>query len=332
MHKHKLAILHYEVTTPQEETQPLIEEKLQFFNREYAQCIHAAPDIDTSKIPSRVRRRMSFLTKMIVSTACKCLENKEYDSETMGIVVASGWGELKTTENLLLSVIEDDVCVSPTKFHNSVHNTAAGYLGIILGAKGPTLTVSQETHSFETALEVASLLIASKQTSMVLVGGADTYFRFSVLERDKEKYPKVFGCGATFFLLQSYEQQVPYFYLLYEGNVTCKEDMSAYVKKILHMYESKDIDVVWLSGVCFEFVELFKEQCKKMLLVINKELAPYPTNGGEDFSRILASLAQGRVCKTQNYSVYGNKDIINKVLYIKSSKSGTCKSFIINGS
>ena len=113
--------------------------------------------------------------KRCATCATKCLENCTYDSENLGVIIATGWGELETTEKLLSGIIEGgDVALSPTQFHNSVHNTAAGYLGIMLKVKGPTLTISQENHSLEAALAAGHLLIDSEQTRNVLVGGVDT--------------------------------------------------------------------------------------------------------------------------------------------------------------
>ena len=96
------------------------------------------------------------------------------DLERVGVVVASGYGATATTFAFLDSIIADgDICASPTHFANSVHNAAAANISIMLGAKGPSLTVSQFDLSVPSALLSARQWLVEGRVDAVLFGAID---------------------------------------------------------------------------------------------------------------------------------------------------------------
>jgi 3-oxoacyl-[acyl-carrier-protein] synthase II len=96
------------------------------------------------------------------------------DFSRMGVVIASGYGATSTTFAFLDSIINDgDICASPTHFANSVHNSAAANISIMLGAKGPSLTVSQFDMSVPSALLSARQWLAEGRVDSVLFGAID---------------------------------------------------------------------------------------------------------------------------------------------------------------
>ncbi len=96
--------------------------------------------------------------------------------DKMGLIVATGYGALKTTFSFLDSYIEKgDKLSSPLHFSNSVHNAAAAHISILYGITGPTLTVSQFEMSFFSALITASVWLKEGYTDSVLVGCSDEF-------------------------------------------------------------------------------------------------------------------------------------------------------------
>ena len=191
-------------------TEAIIAQKsVRFFERDYSYAIHDVPTTYEQCIPVAHRRRMSVLSRMTFAAAWMCLQDSQLDypqyRDSMGIVLGTGWGELDSLPTLLMQATETaDITVSPALFHTSVHNAPAGYLGIILEAKGPTLTVTQGDHSFETALATGNLLLQSGQCPAVLIGGADTFFDFAVLEREIDNHAQsVISRGSAFLLLEA---------------------------------------------------------------------------------------------------------------------------------
>ncbi|WP_372365837.1 beta-ketoacyl synthase chain length factor [Candidatus Uabimicrobium sp. HlEnr_7] len=348
MDKPKISIVHNEIIAPMGENFEQFykhffsnenhcetqHRNLEFFQQKYQQVVRSIEKFDNKTIPSRLRRRMSFLTQMIVLCASRCLQNVTYDSKNLAIILATGWGELETTEKLLLSIVENNegpVFLSPTQFHNSVHNTAAGYLGIALKVQGPTLTISQENQSLETALEAATLLISSGQTALALVGGGDTYFRFSVLDTQNNRYPKIFSCGVSCFLLKENHETGPYIQTLKTcGSIRSEQQASLYFKEIATVMGG-DVDILWLSALPSSDASLAKSEFNYDISITGHEENPsYPTSSGEVFTSILAILQRGELPRhIDDHVVKGqvNKEI-RKVLYVKVS-NGVYKSFMI---
>lgn len=86
---------------------------------------------DASLLHARLRRRTSFLTRMAVATFAEARAKAGSDGSQIPVVFGSVYGEIETTYELLRQLGEGPgAALSPTKFHNSVHNTAPGYLSI----------------------------------------------------------------------------------------------------------------------------------------------------------------------------------------------------------
>jgi 3-oxoacyl-[acyl-carrier-protein] synthase II len=128
-------------------------------------------------VPKRTLRRIDHYSKMGLLGAYLALEDGGLlgtDLSRLGVIVASGYGATATTFAFLDSIIGDgDICASPTHFANSVHNAAAANISIMLGAKGPSLTVSQFDMSAPSALLSARQWLAEGRVDAVLFGAID---------------------------------------------------------------------------------------------------------------------------------------------------------------
>jgi len=94
--------------------------------------------------------------------------------ERLGVIVASGYGATGVTYAFLKSFINDgDVCASPTHFANSVHNSAAANISILLNARGPSLTVSQFDLSVPSALASVRQWLLEGRVDRVLFGAVE---------------------------------------------------------------------------------------------------------------------------------------------------------------
>jgi len=164
-------------------------------------------------VPKRSLRRIDHFSRMAVLGAYLALEDagklEDPFEKDMGIIVASGYGPMRTTFAFLDSVInEGDECASPMQFSNSVHNAAAAHISILLKAPGPNLTVSQFEMSMPMAILTACQWLEGKRVNSVLVGGVDEYCDVLGYCRrrffDEGSLPKgqtAAGEGAAFFLL-----------------------------------------------------------------------------------------------------------------------------------
>lgn len=105
------------------------------------------PDSDAAKPPAKMlegalRRRASLLTRMSVEVFEQALSASSIDSATIPSIWATAHGEHDTAIKLLKMMRRGDGKLSPTHFHNSVHNTPSGYASIAAsnGTASTTLT------------------------------------------------------------------------------------------------------------------------------------------------------------------------------------------------
>lgn len=82
-------------------------------------------NIDLSQIPMMMRRKLSPVGKIALSTILQC-----YDGEDVRLVYASRYGELERVLKLIKQEHEDNE-ISPTGFSFSVHNSTIGLFSLI---------------------------------------------------------------------------------------------------------------------------------------------------------------------------------------------------------
>lgn len=79
-------------------------------------------------------------------------------------------GDLAITDYMCTTLASDPTAISPTKFHNSVHNAAAGYWTIGAGAMTPTTALSAGAGSFAQGLLEALMQLGAGAEAVLLVG------------------------------------------------------------------------------------------------------------------------------------------------------------------
>lgn len=91
--------------------------------------------IDREAIPVSLRRRTSQATQLAFSAAVRaCRHAGRLPAELLAVFASVG-GEMQVTDQLCIELAKADGVISPTAFHNSVHNTAAGYWSIVHGCR-----------------------------------------------------------------------------------------------------------------------------------------------------------------------------------------------------
>ncbi|MGR9074236.1 MAG: beta-ketoacyl synthase chain length factor [Gammaproteobacteria bacterium] len=107
---------------------------------------------DKSLLPASIRRRTALTTRMAVTAAVKACESAGVDTKSLPSVFASVGGEIRVTDALCRTLPAFDEMLSPTQFHNSVHNTTAGYWGIMNGCRAPTTAIAAVDDTFAMGL------------------------------------------------------------------------------------------------------------------------------------------------------------------------------------
>jgi 3-oxoacyl-[acyl-carrier-protein] synthase II len=128
-------------------------------------------------LPPRALRRIDHFSRMALLGAFLALDDakmNDVDRSRLGVIIATGYGAAQSTFRFLDSCMDHgDICASPIHFSNSVHNSAAAHLSILLHATGPSLTVSQFEMSVAAALLCAMQWLKEERVDAVLLGGVD---------------------------------------------------------------------------------------------------------------------------------------------------------------
>jgi len=127
---------------------------------------------DDDFIPKRQRRRMSRLSCMAIRSI---REAGGLDAtESTPLVFATANGEINTIGSILVSLLGPENSISPTLFHNSVHNAPSGYWSILAKHTAPITTITMGDLSFEYAmLDAWARLSSGRDDGQVLVTAGD---------------------------------------------------------------------------------------------------------------------------------------------------------------
>ena len=114
--------------------------------------VEAAARLQPELIPARERRRAPQFVKMAVEVMDQACRMAEVDQASVATIFASGMGDMQITDYMCRTLATMPATVSPTKFHNSVHNAATGYWSIATASHSPANAVSGYDHSAAVAL------------------------------------------------------------------------------------------------------------------------------------------------------------------------------------
>ena len=121
-------------------------------------------------LASNERRRAPESVAVALEVALAACEAAGRDPATLPSVFASTHGDLGITDYMCETLAGDDpASISPTRFHNSVHNAAAGYWTIGAGCMQPASAVSAYDASFAQALLEAMVQLATGSEAVLLV-------------------------------------------------------------------------------------------------------------------------------------------------------------------
>ncbi len=124
-----------------------------------------APDL----LPPAERRRAPDSVALALEVAAGACSAAGLDPAQLASVFATTHADLAITDYLCEVLVSTPALTSPTKFHNSVHNAAAGYWCIATGCHAPYTTVSVYDHTFSVGLLEAFMQVAADQRPVLYV-------------------------------------------------------------------------------------------------------------------------------------------------------------------
>ncbi|WP_207538035.1 beta-ketoacyl synthase chain length factor [Sabulicella rubraurantiaca] len=134
---------------------------------EAAECAVPAPAL----LSPTERRRAGATTRLALAAAAEATE-AEPDRAALETVFSSANGDGAVVGALMEALQAEEVALSPTQFHNSVHNAAAGYWHIAVGSTHPSLSLGGHDAAFGAGL-LAAAASASVRGGPVLLCAYD---------------------------------------------------------------------------------------------------------------------------------------------------------------
>ncbi|MEY2341764.1 beta-ketoacyl synthase chain length factor [Acidithiobacillus sp. IBUN Pt1247-S3] len=140
-------------------------------------------------LPSNERRRAPEIVRVALAVGLEALVASRQEAVQLPTVFASSGAEGNTIHKIMCALASPQPALSPTHFHNSVHNVCAGYWSIATGSRAATTSLCAHDGSF-----AAGLLEAAAQ---VQTGGAALLIAYDM------PYPAPLGdirpIGSPFF-------------------------------------------------------------------------------------------------------------------------------------
>jgi Beta-ketoacyl synthase, N-terminal domain len=127
------------------------------------------PVYQPSLLPANERRRASPTVRMAFRVAEAATQASSVAAVDLATVFGSADGDLGIAQRICVALAETPRFISPTDFHNSVHNAAAGYWSIASLAKGPSTAIAAFDDSFAIGLMEALGMVLVEQRATLLV-------------------------------------------------------------------------------------------------------------------------------------------------------------------
>lgn len=120
-------------------------------------------------LPPAERRRTTDAVKLAMTVASEAVAHAGLRAEDTVAVFASSGGDGKTINGILETLASAEREVSPTRFHNSVHNAPAGYWSIATGCREASTSICAHDYSFAAGLLEAATRSLTERRPTLLV-------------------------------------------------------------------------------------------------------------------------------------------------------------------
>ena len=121
-----------------------------------------------SILPPAERRRSSQVVRLALAAAHEAVLASGLDPSALHSVFATSNGDAAVIHAILETLVSAEPLVSPTQFHNSVHNAAAGYWTIGAQSRAPATCLGCHDASFAAALLKAVSELHVERTPVLL--------------------------------------------------------------------------------------------------------------------------------------------------------------------
>lgn len=120
-------------------------------------------------LPPAERRRCAPSVAWALAAAQEAVTHSGLDPAALAVVFTSSDGDGDIVHRLCTALATAESAVSPTDFHNSVHNAATGYWSIGTQSSAPSTALCAHDASFAAGLLEAACQIAAEARPVLLV-------------------------------------------------------------------------------------------------------------------------------------------------------------------
>ena len=126
-------------------------------------------------LPAAERRRTGIPVRLALALGLEATSRAGVDPATLPAVFSSSGGDGVNCHEICQVLASDARQLSPTRFHNSVHNAAAGYWGIATGATAACNALCAYDASFAAGLLEALVELTVDRTAVLLIAYDTSY-------------------------------------------------------------------------------------------------------------------------------------------------------------
>lgn len=130
-------------------------------------------------LPAVERRRTGSTVKMALAVGHAALVSAGRPADSVATVFVSSGGDGDVINDICITLAGADRQVSPTRFHNSVHNAPSGYWGIATHSHHPSTSLCGFDWSFAIGLLEAAVQVQVDRPDVLLVA-YDTPYPFPI--------------------------------------------------------------------------------------------------------------------------------------------------------
>ena len=120
-------------------------------------------------LPPAERRRAGAIVKLTLATGHEAVAAAGWDASTLPVVFSASGSDGENCHAICEVLASEDRQISPTRFHNSVHNAAAGYWSIATGAMTNASVLCAYDGSFGAGLLEALTQVTVDHTRCLLL-------------------------------------------------------------------------------------------------------------------------------------------------------------------
>jgi hypothetical protein len=126
-------------------------------------------------LPATERRRAGVPVKLALAVASEAFSHAGRETSSAATVFTSSEGDCDNIHAINCILADQPAEMSPTRFHNSVHNSAAGYWCIAAGSREPSTSLCAYDASFAAGLLESATQVVVNDAVVALVAYDHAY-------------------------------------------------------------------------------------------------------------------------------------------------------------